>query len=636
MKKLFNQFLLMAALICGTLSFTSCDDLFGEWSRPTPSTPTPTPDPAPTVDDLKAEAQKLMSLAMVNGAEVSVLFTYEGVTYEAIFKNVNGDFQLQVPSAPLANNVWANTASMIARLLGIKSATSGDQLLFSLEKDGLAQLQILFFNANGQPEVNSFGTLSSYVGMLVNGLKSSASGVNVSGSGQITEITFDTNTLYLNKGDKATAVDYKTVPQGATAKLEWRFVLQSSTTGDIASLKDASGKLEITPQNAGYGDIRAWDSNTSIYVSKNLKLYILDIQLDNTSLVLEEGKSGKLTATVLPGGYTGYTSAWEVIANDGTAADFASVDAEGNVKASKAGFGKVKYTLTDQNGGKHSAECTLEVKTTVVAVTGVTLDQTSLNMTEGESVTLKATVAPSTATDKAVSWKSNNEAAATVADDGTVKAVGAGNATITVTTKDGSKTAECKVTVKAATVAVTGVSLDKSSLDMTVGDSKTLTAIVAPSTATNKAVSWKSSNTAAATVSDDGTVKAVGAGNATITVTTKDGSKTAECKVTVKAATVAVTSVTLDESELKLKVGKTYTLTATVAPSTATNKAVSWKTSNDKVATVENGKVTAVAAGKATITVTTSDGGKTAKCSVIVDGDTTVNPGGGYKDGGEI
>jgi uncharacterized protein YjdB len=168
------------------------------------------------------------------------------------------------------------------------------------------------------------------------------------------------------------------------------------------------------------------------------------------------------------------------------------------------------------------------------------------------------------------------------------------------------------------TVAVTGVSLNQTTATLTPGGTLTLTPTVAPDNATNKAVSWQSSHPAIATV-NNGTVTAVAAGNATITVTTADGDKTATCAVTVNAATVAVTGVTLNPTTATLTVGGTLTLTPTVAPDNATNKAVTWQSSSTAVATVNNGTVTAVAAGNATITVTTADGGKTATCDVTVN-----------------
>lgn len=170
---------------------------------------------------------------------------------------------------------------------------------------------------------------------------------------------------------------------------------------------------------------------------------------------------------------------------------------------------------------------------------------------------------------------------------------------------------------------VTGVSLSPKTLSLNPGKGGTLTATITPSNATDKSVEWKSDDTGVATVNENGKVTAVGLGTTTITVTTTDGDFQDTCTVTVTAPpTVSVTSVTLDQTSLTLDVGGSDTLTATVEPDNATNKAVTWSSSNENVATVDqNGNVKAVGAGKATITATTADGsGKTATCEVTVNG----------------
>lgn len=174
-------------------------------------------------------------------------------------------------------------------------------------------------------------------------------------------------------------------------------------------------------------------------------------------------------------------------------------------------------------------------------------------------------------------------------------------------------------------VSVTGVSLDKTEIVLVEGSSEKLTATVEPTNATNKNVTWSSDHEAIATVDQNGTVTARRGGQATITVTTVDGSKTATCTVRVRIQIgEPVQSVGLNKTELALEVGKTGTLEAIVEPSDATNKNVTWSSSNPEVATVDNGVVTAVSAGEAIITVTTEDGAKTATCKVTVNAPQTV------------
>ena len=297
----------------------------------------------------------------------------------------------------------------------------------------------------------------------------------------------------------------------------------------------------------------------------------------------------------------------------------ATVDANGKVTGVKAG--EATITVTTEDGGK-TATCQVTVKANTVVVTGVTLNKSTLTLKVGASETLTATIAPADATNKNVTWASSDAAVATVDASGKVTGVAAGTATITVTTEDGGKTATCQVTVKANTVPVTGVTLNKIVLKLYTGGSETLKATVAPANATNKYVTWKSSNPAVATVDANGKVTAKSIGMADITVTTKDGGYTATCRVGVvrrPGGDVSVTGVTLNKTTLKLGKGASETLTATVAPTNATNKNVTWTSSDPAVATVDaSGKVTGVANGTATITVTTEDGGYTATCAVEV------------------
>ena len=170
----------------------------------------------------------------------------------------------------------------------------------------------------------------------------------------------------------------------------------------------------------------------------------------------------------------------------------------------------------------------------IVGVSGITLNKTALNLTIGASESLVATISPSNATNKDVEWTSSNTNVATVDTTGKVTGVSAGSATITVKTKDGSKVATCNVTVKNPVISVTGVTLNKTALNLVTGASESLVATISPSNATNKNVEWTSSNTNVATVDTTGKVKAISTGSAIITVKTKDGAKVATCNVTVK------------------------------------------------------------------------------------------------------
>ena len=184
---------------------------------------------------------------------------------------------------------------------------------------------------------------------------------------------------------------------------------------------------------------------------------------------------------------------------------------------------------------------------------------------------------------------------------------------------------------------VTSISLP-ATLELRPNGSGTLTTTFIPSDATFKEVIWESSDTNIVAVDQDGNVTAVSNGTATITATSRQGRKTATCTVTVKDAppvTIPVIGVTLNHSAYTLHTDKdprSFQLIATVEPSNASNKAVSWQSSDTGIATVDaSGNVTAVKEGTATITVATTDGSKTATCTVTVKTDSS---GGGGNSGG--
>ena len=193
-------------------------------------------------------------------------------------------------------------------------------------------------------------------------------------------------------------------------------------------------------------------------------------------------------------------------------------------------------------------------------------------------------------------------------------ALAEGNATITA--KCGEKSAFCTVTVQKAEVLAESVTLDQTTMELTVNGTGKLTATVKPDETTVKTIQWSSSDEAVATVGADGTVTALKEGSAVITA--KCGEKSAECTVTVKAEAVMPTSITMEPTTLSLTVGQTYVLIATVLPENATNKSVTWSSDAPTIAEVlSDGTVTAKSAGIATITAKTTNG-LTITCAVTV------------------
>ncbi len=248
-----------------------------------------------------------------------------------------------------------------------------------------------------------------------------------------------------------------------------------------------------------------------------------------------------------------------------------------------------------------------------VEVVFVDIQETSITLDEGTSCILTATVFPGNATDKTVKWESMNPDVATVSN-GYVLAEKEGTTKIWATSNNGKRD-ECTVTVRKKVVEVESVSLSTSTISLEEGESFTLTATVYPSDATNKTIEWESADTGIATVVE-GIVTATGVGTTTITAKSANG-KAASCTVSVSAKTIEVTDVFLDESTVELEEGESITLTATLAPSNATDKTLKWNSSNESVATVTNGKITALSVGTVTIMVT-SHNGLCATCYVTV------------------
>ncbi|MDE7346223.1 MAG: Ig-like domain-containing protein, partial [Muribaculaceae bacterium] len=205
---------------------------------------------------------------------------------------------------------------------------------------------------------------------------------------------------------------------------------------------------------------------------------------------------------------------------------------------------------------------------------------------------------------------------ATVSDKGVVTAVKVGNATITATSANG-KTATCTVTVASNIVSVTSIEISKTELSLTEGESATLTATVNPSDATDKTVTWTSSDNSVATVTNDGVVTAVNAGTATITVASSNG-KTATCTVNVIANVILAESLTIDPKEWSGVEGSEFTIKATVLPEDASDKTLTFESSDTSIATVDaEGNVKVQKEGTCVITVSTVDGSDlTAECVI--------------------
>ena len=410
----------------------------------------------------------------------------------------------------------------------------------------------------------------------------------------VTSLTLNKTSLTVNKGATST-LSATAGPSDANNKtVKW-----TTSDSSVATVSSA-GEVKGVKRGTATSTATAADgSGKKATCSVTVKQPVTSLTLNKTALTLNNGKTATLTATVGPSNANNKTVKWTT-----SNSAVATVSSTGVVKGLKRGTATITATAADGSGKK--AACTVTV---TKLVTSLTLNKTVLPLQPKKTEKLTATVSPSDADNKTVKWTTSNSAVATVNSNGKVTAKGKGTAIIKATAADGSgENATCKVTVVTPKRSVSSVTLNKRSLTMQVGKTQTLSVTVKPTNADIRNVIWTSSNTKVATVDSKGKVKAIGKGTATITATAADGSgKNAACKVTVVKK--IVTGVTIKCKANTVKVKKTLTLTATVQPTNADIKDVTWKSSNTKVATVDsNGKVCGIKKGTVTITATAKDG----------------------------
>ena len=339
------------------------------------------------------------------------------------------------------------------------------------------------------------------------------------------------------------------------------------------------------------------------------------IELSKDHLDFYFGDKVTLTASVIP------VEADQSVVWSSTDESVITVGENGTL--SPVGVGKAEIVCTAADGSGVSARCPVNV---YIGVKSLTISKEKVNLLFGGSedltkVDLSCTVSPEAASFQAVEWSSSDESVAVVNRSGVVTAISAGKATITATSSDpragGSITASCVVSVGDAVqeIQISGKGR------IVVGKDAQMKATVFPETALSTKVKWSSSDSKVLKIDKDGKVHAVATGKATITATAKDGSGV----VATKEITVyqPVTKLTPSKKSITMFAGQSRTLKVKVSPAKASDKSLTWKSSKNSVATVDqNGVVTAKKKGTATITATAKDGSG-IKCSIKV----TVEPG---------
>lgn len=324
------------------------------------------------------------------------------------------------------------------------------------------------------------------------------------------------------------------------------------------------------------------------------------ITLCSTQLTMNVGDKKTLTATVKPSSLSNATVTW-------SSSNSSIVNVLNGVVEAK-GLGTATITAKTKSGV--TAECTITVKDKAVEVSSIKLNSNGISLNEGNTYQLVATVLPENATNKTLTWSTNNPSVATVSSSGKITAVSIGKATITAKASNGV-IITCAVSV--VPIQVSSITLSDTNEVLYLGFTHFLTATLKPDNANDKSLTWSSSDTSVVTVSSSGSVTAKGLGTATVTARATNG-VSASCVFTV--CDILPDSLMVSKNTQELDVGQSFQLTGTITPSYATNKTITWSSSDTSVATVtQRGNVKAVGSGKATITAKTVNGIK-AVCEI--------------------
>lgn len=423
---------------------------------------------------------------------------------------------------------------------------------------------------------------------------------------------------YANVGDEF-ELSTKILPSNATVKtLVW-----SSSNPNVATVTQRGVVTTVGKGSCKIIATTTDGTNISAVASVLVKQPVSSILLSSKNFVMDMGATQQLIPTILPPDATSKVLQWS-----SSNPNVASINSMGVITAKSAGSCTVLAKATDGTG--RFATCTVTV---IQPATSVSISDSFSTMEVGNTKTVSATVSPANATNKVVQWSSSNTAIATVSARGVVTAKAPGTCTIKATTKDGTNiSSSFNVTVKGSDIPVKIISMLNKTLNE--GENTEIAIAVLPSNATRKDVTYTTSNSAVAKVSQSGIITAVSKGSCTIYATANDGSGIkGSCTVTVKRP---VTNVTLNAHSISWNVGRSAHFYPTVTPDSASNLSVKYTSSNPAVATVDNtGLLTAVSAGSCTITCKASDGsGAYDTCTVVVkqpvtnitlNGDSTVN-----------
>lgn len=400
---------------------------------------------------------------------------------------------------------------------------------------------------------------------------------------------------------------------GTNKKVTWSVAEDSKSvatvdpdSGLVTFLKPGHASITATTEGRDETGTRLTDT-----ITLNITNPVVDVSLSYTELSgLRVGDIRGITATITPSDASNRNVTWS--STDPSVATVSTTgvtpDLTTNITAVAPGSCTI---ICETEDGEKRAFC---VVTVIQPVTSITLSETTMTVVKGTYFWLNATVLPENATNKEVNWVSSNTEICTVGSDGQCVAVAAGKCTIKAVSLDNGTTAYCEVIV---TEPVTGILLNTYNENMIAGNKLMLLPTILPVEATNKNVTYVSSDPSIATVDENGIVTAVAGGSCSIKVTTEERQLSAVCNITVKEY---VSSITLNKTQTYVNYGGTAQLTATVGKETATDKSVTWSSNNPSVVSVDQaGVIRGNNYGTAVISVVANDGGgAVGTCTVTV------------------
>ena len=444
--------------------------------------------------------------------------------------------------------------------------------------------------------------------------------VNVTGK-NISPTSININEKYINIGVGYThSLTYRVLPSNAT-EIGLKFTSSDpsiaivNSKGVVKGVKEGNAIITVSSNNGTVRDTAYVtiykEGSSTIIDGESIKIdnYPKSLSLNYTSLNLKLGASAQVVATILP------DNASKKLSWSSSNSRIVTVDSNGLIQAKGIGtaiivaktvndiIAQVKVTVGEYDLGLKSIKITTRYSTIPVGVTKQ----------------LVVAFNPANASDKTVTWTSSNPNVATINSSGQLKAISPGSTIITATSRDGGykDTAIIEISGSGDNQEVKSISYPQSTYQVGINGTINLNPIITPSNATFKAVTFTSSNPSIASVDINGVVRGIREGETIVTTMVNRNHLKADVKIIVK--NIKATSLTLNNTNVSLSLGDTFTLRANVLPTNASNKTVTFTSSNQNIAKIDNnGIITATGIGTTTIIVTPNGGGSSSTCLVTV------------------